>query len=105
MVFRKNNRRSIRLSEYDYTSAGGYFITMCTHERECLFGEIIDGEMVLNDVGRVVEAEWLRTAIVRSYVELDAHVVMPNHFHGVLIINEHQDVKPTVGAQRRCALP
>lgn len=77
-----NRRRSIRLPGYDYTQEGAYFITGCTHERQCLFGEIIDGEMHLNDVGKIVEQTWLETPQVRGSVEQDDFVVMPNHFQG-----------------------
>lgn len=79
-------RRSIRLQGYDYSQAGAYFVTICTHNRECLFGDIVHGEMRLNDAGRVVADEWLKTAEIRTEIELDAWVVMPNHFHGILVI-------------------
>ncbi|RMD77214.1 MAG: transposase, partial [Chloroflexi bacterium] len=81
-------RHSIRLPGYDYTQAGGYFITICTHDRACLFGEVVAGEMQVNAVGEVVCAEWFRTAQIRPYVRLydDEFVVMPNHIHGIIWI-------------------
>ena len=79
------NRRSIRLRDYDYAQAGAYFITLCTVGRESLFGEMVSGAMWLFAPGLIVEEEWLRTAAVRSNVELDAYVVMPNHLHGIVI--------------------
>ena len=79
-------RHSIRLNEYDYSQAGAYFVTICAHNRECVFGNVVKGEMRLNKYGRVVEAEWIETASIRNNVELDVFVVMPNHFHGVLVI-------------------
>jgi len=82
----RQNRRSIRLSNYDYTQTGAYFITICTYQRECLFGNIIDDIMVLNDVGQLVADEWIKTALLRKQIELDAFVVMPNHFHGIVWI-------------------
>jgi len=82
----KHHRRSIRLKGYNYTQAGAYFVTLCAWQRECLFGEILGGEMQLNDYGRVLEEEWLRTAEVRPNVDLDAFVIMPNHLHGVIVI-------------------
>ncbi len=96
----KHHRRSIRLPGYDYTQPGAYFVTICTHNREPLFGRVVNGEMVLNAWGRIVWEEWFRTAQVRPYVELfeDEFVVMPNHIHGIIWI-----VRDTVGAQRRCA--
>ena len=81
-----NHRRSIRLQGYDYAEAGAYFVTVCTYNREFLFGEITNGEMRLNEIGQVVIEEWLRTADVRKNIELDAFVVMPNHFHGIVVI-------------------
>jgi REP-associated tyrosine transposase len=80
----KHHRRSIRLADYDYNQFGAYFITVCTKNRECLFGEIVDGEMRLNEFGRAVEDEWLRTPSVRPEIDIDAFVIMPNHVHGVV---------------------
>jgi len=88
------NRKSIRLKEYDYSQAGEYFITICTYNHECTLGEIVDGEIKLNEIGRILEEEWLRTAIIRSNILIDSYVIMPNHIHGIIILNE--DI--TVGA-------
>ncbi|MDE2888982.1 MAG: hypothetical protein OXR72_12285 [Gemmatimonadota bacterium] len=79
-------RRAIRLRDNDYSRAGAYFITVCTVGRELLFGEVKDGEMALNELGWIVEEEWLQSAWIRSEIELDAWVVMPNHVHGIVII-------------------
>jgi REP element-mobilizing transposase RayT len=83
-----HHRRSIRLKNYDYSRAGAYFITICTHNRECLFGQIADGEMVLNNAGRIVSGEWRNTPVLRDNIELDEFFVMPNHIHGILMINQ-----------------
>lgn len=83
---KKFHRRSIRLKNFDYTQAGVYFITIRTVKNCCIFGEILDGEMFLNDSGKIVESEWLRTLKLRNYLTLDQYIVMPNHFHGILII-------------------
>ncbi|CAG1014573.1 hypothetical protein ANAEL_05017 [Anaerolineales bacterium] len=91
-------RHSIRLKGYDYTQAGAYFVTIVTWQRECLFGEIVDGEMVLNEIGGIVREEWERTAFVRHNVELGEYVIMPNHIHGILVF-----VDDVVGATRRVA--
>ncbi len=91
----KTRRRSIRLSDYDYGQAGGYFITICTGNRESLFGEIIAGKMVLNPFGLIVQEEWLRSSFIRKEIELDAFVIMPNHFHGIVIIIGEQVVGAT----------
>ncbi|MDO8446369.1 MAG: transposase [Deltaproteobacteria bacterium] len=83
-----HRRRSIRLKGYDYSKAGVYFVTVCAWQRGCLFGEIVDGKTRFNEYGRIVENEWLITPNVRDNVELDYYIVMPNHFHGILIIND-----------------
>jgi putative transposase len=85
----KHHRRSIRLKGYDYTQPGAYFITICTQGRECLFGEIIDGEMHLNEAGQIVVQTWQDLPNHISNVQLDAFVVMPNHVHGIIIITDH----------------
>jgi REP element-mobilizing transposase RayT len=92
-----HRRRSIRLENYDYTRAGAYFVTICTFERECLFGEVVEGVMGLNRSGEIVRDEWLMTDELRNYVVLDEFMVMPNHFHAILVINN-------VGATRWVAL-
>lgn len=84
-----HHRHSIRLREYDYRDAGAYFVTICTFQRECLFGEVIDGEMRLNGFGEIVREEWLNTAMMRPNVDLDVYAAMPNHFHAVLFVNEN----------------
>ena len=82
----KHHRRSIRLKGFDYSQGGGYFVTICSHDKEELFGRIIGGEMRLNAIGEIVNAEWQRTSAMRPSVELDAHVVMPNHVHGIILL-------------------
>ena len=83
-------RRSIRLQTYDYADEGAYFVTLCTAHRECLFGEVVNGEMHLSDVGKIVLEEWTQTAIIRPNVELDAFVIMPNHVHGIIVITKRR---------------
>jgi putative transposase len=80
------HRRSIRLPDYDYTQAGAYFITICTHERPPLLGSIVDGAVTLTRSGEIVRKCW--TDIPRHFpsVKLDEFVVMPNHLHGILWI-------------------
>lgn len=93
-----HHRRSIRLKEYDYSRSGAYFVTVCAWNRECLFGEILDGEMTLNEYGEILRQEWMQTGFVRPGITLDEYIVMPNHFHGILMIDD------TVGARRCLAL-
>src|SRR3990167_873930 len=87
----KHFRRSIRLKEYDYARNGAYFVTVCAYNHQCLFGEIVNGEMQLRKFGQIVYDEWLQTAQLRSNVVLDVFIVMPNHFHTILIINNDDD--------------
>jgi len=82
----RHHRRSIRIKGYDYSQVGAYFVTICTHNRACLFGEVVAGEMRLNDAGRIVHGVWNDLPNHYPYVELDAFVVMPNHVHGIIII-------------------
>ena len=81
-----HHRYSIRLKGYDYSLGGAYFVTICTQDRACLFGEVMDGEMRLNEAGRIVRDEWVRSVEIRAEIELDEYVVMPNHFHGIVLI-------------------
>ncbi len=83
-----HRRRSIRLKGYDYSRVGAYFLTICTRNRESIFGDVIGGEMVLNDDGIIVADEWRKSGVMRNEIELDEWVVMPNHFHGILIVND-----------------
>lgn len=86
----KHHRRSIRLKGYDYSQAGAYFVTICTQNRVCLFGEIVDGEMRLNDAGKIVADSWQWLASQYDYIELDEWVIMPNHIHGIIVVNERR---------------
>ena len=80
----KHHRRSIRLKGYDYAQAGLYFITICTQNRVCLFGDVINGEMILNQYGQIAYNEWLKTPQIRNNVELGDFVIMPNHIHVII---------------------
>ena len=80
----KRTRRSIRLNGYDYSRPGAYFVTICTRNRMCVFGNVVGGRMVLNDCGRVVETVWEALPEHYPHIELDVFVLMPNHVHGVI---------------------
>lgn len=84
----RHHRRSIRLSGFDYTQAGAYFITICVHDRAPLFGGVVQGAMELNDAGQAVHAVWNALPDHYRHVALDAVIVMPNHFHGIVMIRE-----------------
>lgn len=81
-------RKNTRLESYDYSSLGAYFVTIVTHKRRKIFGEIEKGRMVHNEIGALVEQRWLEIPVPFSSITLDAFVVMPNHLHGIIIIND-----------------
>ena len=98
----KHHRRSVRLKGYDYSQAGAYFVTICTHKQQPLFGTVVDGQMRLSLLGQLVYTEWQQTAVVRP------NVVMPNHLHGIIVIFLNDDEGAiregvVVGATRRVA--
>jgi putative transposase len=86
-----HHRRSTRLTGYDYALAGAYFITICTQNRRCIFGEVINGEMILNQYGQIAYNEWLKTSDLRPNVSLDVFVVMPNHMHAIIVMVQEND--------------
>ena len=95
-MIKKLHRRSIRLPNYDYTQPRAYFVTVCTKNRKHLFGKIVDGAVVLNYAGGIVGQVWGELPKRFPNIELDAFVVMPNHFHGIIIITNR--VGMNVGA-------
>ncbi len=82
----KHHRRSIRLKDYDYSQAGAYYVTINVQNRECLFGKIVNYEMELNDAGMMIEEQW--NALLERFpdLELDIYQIMPNHFHGIVVV-------------------
>ncbi len=95
-----HHRRSSRLPGYDYSQAGMYFVTICTNQKECLFGEIIDGEMRLNECGEIVGKRWNEIPLHYPNVKLDECVIMPNHVHGIIALENSR----LVGAQHAAPL-
>ncbi len=81
-----SGRRSTRLKGYDYSTPGAYYITACTRNRRLLFGRVENEEMVANRIGAIVEGCWKKLPDHFGNVVLDAFVLMPNHIHGVIII-------------------
>ncbi len=88
-------RKSPRLQGYDYTQPGAYFITICTHQRQHIFGHVKEDIMVLSDAGRIAEARWLALPEHHTLIELDAVIIMPNHMHGIVIIHGDPSPPPT----------
>ena len=87
-----HQRRSIRLPGYDYAQPGAYFVTLCTHDREALFGEVMADAMRLNPYGEIVSMVWQDLPRHYPRVELDAFVIMPNHVHGIIVLNDDDGV-------------
>ncbi len=81
------NRRSVRLKHYNYTEFGAYFLTICTKNKQWLFGEIKDDKMCLNNLGKIAFNCWQEIPQHFPHIELDVFVIMPNHLHGILWIN------------------
>jgi putative transposase len=94
-----HHRRSIRLRGYDYSRAGAYFITICTHDRRHIFGQIKKGEMILNEYGEIAYNEWEKLTERWPHIELGAFQIMPNHTHGIIIIHDVPVGAPLAGAQ------
>ena len=97
-IEKQNRRRSIRLPGYDYSQPGTYFVTICTYQRICLFGDVVLDTVNLNGMGLTVRDEWLRTAEIRGNVQLDTYQIMPNHLHAIVMIAEQSTGGGTVGA-------
>jgi len=76
-----------RLKNWDYSNFGFYFITICTKNMKCFFGEIRNEKLIHTDAGKIIEKEWMKTAEIRKNITLDEFKVMPNHFHGIIIID------------------
>jgi putative transposase len=98
---------SSRLKGWDYSAVGYYFVTICTRNRECWLGEVANGIMRLSSVGEIIAAEWQKTSSLRENVTLDEWVVMPNHIHGIVCINNPAPVETHCNAspQSHCNVP
>jgi putative transposase len=86
----KKERKRIRLSGYDYSQPGGYFVTICTNGRRILFGEVVGERMNLNHNGEMVEIWWGKIPKKFRFIKTDSCVIMPNHFHGIIMIEDYQ---------------
>jgi putative transposase len=90
--YNQHQRHSIRLAEYDYTLPGAYFVTIVTHQREYIFGKIHETQVHLTPIGETALACWLGIPVHFHNVSLDEFVIMPNHIHGIIIINDVSSV-------------
>jgi REP element-mobilizing transposase RayT len=95
----KHHRRSIRLKGYNYAQSGAYFVTICTWQRQCLFGEIINKKMHLNTYGEIIQCYWDSLLKHHDDLELDEFIIMPNHVHGIIILIDNP------GCKKRHGLP
>lgn len=84
----KHHRRSIRLKGYDYASPGAYFVTICVQDRECVLGEVVNGYMQVTKYGQMAHDFWDEVPVHFPNVSVDAFVVMPNHVHAIIVIND-----------------
>lgn len=92
-------RKTLRLKNFDYSTSGYYFVTICTRKRIPFFGKIINNNIILNEIGNIVKQQWLWLEKNFKYVKLDEWTIMPNHLHGIVIINNY------VGNGRDRSLP
>jgi putative transposase len=97
-------RSGLRLQGYDYSGAGAYFVTICTHNRVCAFGAVDDAAMQLNETGRIVASCWNEIPQHFSTIILDEWVIMPNHIHGIVIITDESSAEATRASPIRPAL-
>lgn len=93
---------SVRLKTWDYSKDGYYFITICTHNREQMFGEIENGIMILNEIGLIVKKEWYESFKIRKELFCDSFVIMPNHIHGIIVIDNPNLKTPPVETHGVC---
>lgn len=82
------NRQPTRLKGYDYSLPGAYFVTICSYRRQCLFGEVVNCEMVLNPFGKILWEVWYKLPERYPHIELDAFIAMPDHVHAIIMLND-----------------
>ena len=101
----QHHRRSVRLRGYDYAQGGGYFVTTCVAQKRCVFGNIENNQMRLSVYGKFVKECWLAITEHYPHVILDEYVIMPNHFHGILIINASGRAQHAAPLHATCNVP
>jgi REP element-mobilizing transposase RayT len=87
LYLNKYRIESARMKGWDYSNTAYYFVTICIKNRMNILGKIENDEMILNNIGKIIESEWLMTKIIRKNIELDEYKIMPNHFHAIIFIN------------------
>jgi putative transposase len=91
-----NHRQSIRLNGYNYSASGAYFITICTHKREYLFGDIVNEKMEFNTFGDIARSHWQQLSQHHPHIIMDESILMPNHLHGILILESSIDTTKSI---------
>ena len=108
-----HRRRSIRLSDYDYSKKGYYFVTLCSKNRECVFARIknakgpspfASAQLTLTDIGAIIEKNWNKIFNEHDHVLPDEYVIMPNHVHGIILIDRPAFERPPIGRGRSAAV-
>jgi putative transposase len=90
----KPQRKPIRVQGFDYSQYGPYFITICTHQKKCFFGKVVNGEMRMNEAGEMIAKWWRELKNKFSAIELDQYIIMPNHFHAIIAVGADLGVGP-----------
>jgi REP element-mobilizing transposase RayT len=98
-----HNRRSIRLKGYDYTQPGAYFVTICVQNHECMFGNVVNGEMMLNEWGIIVKTIWDGLPQKYTHIDINEYIIMPNHFHGIITVGA-RSARPATTTTTRPAI-
>ncbi len=103
--YHHNDRKTIRLREYDYSQPGEYFITICTYGKQNIFGTVNEDSVLLSPIGRIVKRCWEDIPKHFKNVELDEFIIMPNHFHGIIILHEHVGTRHAVSLREQFGKP
>jgi len=98
------HRRSLRLANYDYSKAGMYYVTICINQHLCLFGKIVDQKLQLNDAGKMIAKSFIEITKYYCGFNVDSFIVMPDHFHGIIIINVQNVGAPPRGRPIRMTM-
>jgi putative transposase len=91
-MLRYRERKNTRMKKWDYSSAGWYFVTICVKNRACVFGDVCDQKMILNNWGKLAEQCWREIPIHFPNIKIDQFIVMPNHVHGMVVIEDFMDM-------------
>ena len=89
-IFMKFKRKSLRLANYDYSQVGLYYITICVNQQLCLFGDVVDKKLQINDAGKMIARSFIEITKYYKGFDIDTYIVMPNHFHGIIVINDEK---------------